>query len=121
MRLLADMHISPATVAFLRRLGHDVVRVSEIMPPNATDAAVVEEAARQDRVILTQDLDFTGIIALGRRTHPSILSLRLSSSRIEHINAVLERVLPSVESELAAGAVVSVEDGRVRLRALPLE
>jgi Domain of unknown function (DUF5615) len=31
MRLLADMHISPRTVAFLRSLGHDVLRVPELL------------------------------------------------------------------------------------------
>lgn len=120
MKLLADLHIAPATVDFLRRLGHDVVRVSEVLPANASDATIVTFAAGQQRVILTQDLDFAGIIALGRRTHPSVVSLRLSSSRIERVNAVLAKVLPAVEAELIAGAVVSVEDTRTRLRRLPM-
>jgi len=30
MRLLADIHISPRTVRFLRSVGHDVVRVDEV-------------------------------------------------------------------------------------------
>ena len=29
MRLLADRHIAPRTVQFLRQLGHDVARVSD--------------------------------------------------------------------------------------------
>ncbi len=121
MKLLADLHISPRTVEFLRTLGHDVARISEIMPHDAGDQAVVAGAARQHGVILTQDLDFSGIIALAGREHPCIISLRLSSSRIEHVNAVLQKVLPTVESDLAAGAVVSVEDTRIRLRRLPIE
>ena len=31
VRLLADMHIAPRTVVFLRSLGHDVVRVSDVL------------------------------------------------------------------------------------------
>lgn len=121
MKLLADLHISPRTVEFLRTLGHDVVRINEIMSPDAADQAVAAEAARKHRTILTQDLDFSSIIALGGRKHPSIISLRLSSSRIEHVNTVLQKVLPTVESDLAAGAVVTVEDTRIRLRRLPIE
>ena len=121
MKLLADLHISPRTVEFLRRLGHDVARINEIMSPDSSDQAVVAEAAKQHRVIVTQDLDFSSIIALAGRKDPSIITLRLSSSRIEHVNAVLEKVLPTVESNLVAGAVVTVEDARIRLRRLPIE
>ena len=37
MKLLADVHISPRTVRFLRDLGHDVVRSDEVLPANAAD------------------------------------------------------------------------------------
>jgi hypothetical protein len=36
------------------------------------------------------------------------------------VNVRLERVLPMVESDLAAGAIVTVEDARVRVRTLPV-
>jgi len=46
MRLLADMHIAPRTVRFLRSLGHDVVRVDELLSPTATDEAIMAAAVR---------------------------------------------------------------------------
>ena len=49
MRLLADMHIAPRTVAWLRSLGHDVRRVNERLPPTAADAAIVAAAIRDER------------------------------------------------------------------------
>ena len=64
MRLLADMHISPRTVEFLRTHGHDVVRVNEILPPQATDEEIVARADEDGRIVLTQDLDFSAIIAV---------------------------------------------------------
>ena len=47
-------------------------------------------------------------------------SVRLASSRIETVNARLEVVLPLVEADVAAGAIVTVEDVRVRCRLLPI-
>jgi predicted nuclease of predicted toxin-antitoxin system len=120
VRLLADLQISPRTVAHLRSRGHDVVRVTDVLPATASDEAIVEWARRDGRAILTQDLDFTAIVALSGRTDPSIVSIRLSSSRVEIVNATLDRVLPSIEPELAAGVLVTVEDLRVRSRGLPL-
>lgn len=89
MRILADVHIAPRTVAFLCSLGHDVVRVGDVTPADATDESIVQTAAAQDRAVLTQDLDFSAIVALSGRRTPSIISLRLASSRIEHVNVIL--------------------------------
>lgn len=120
MRILADVHISPRTVEKLLSLGHDVVRVGEMLSASSTDDEIVEEAVRDQRVILTQDLDFSAIVALSGRAAPSVLSLRLSSSRVENVNRSLERALPMIEADLDAGAIVTVEDARVRVRALPV-
>ncbi len=79
MKILADMHISPVAVQFLRDLGHDVVRVNEILPPDTSDKIIVETAVESKRVILTQDLDFSEIITFSGNTYPSLISLRLTS------------------------------------------
>jgi len=82
MRILADVNISPRTVEFLGTLGHDVVRVADALRPTAADEEIVVEAAREQRVILTQDLDFTALVALSGARGPSVMSLRLTSARI---------------------------------------
>jgi predicted nuclease of predicted toxin-antitoxin system len=120
MRLLADLHISPRTVKFLRSLGHDVVRVDDILPSTAPDEVIVARAIEERRTVLTQDLDFSAIIALAGKNVPSLISLRLSSSRVEHVNTVLQDVLPTVESDITEGAIVTVEDARIRSRRLPI-
>lgn len=82
MRILADVHISPRTVEFLRSLGHNTVRVSDALTPTAADVDIVAEADRDQRIVLTQDLDFSAIVALCGHAAPSVISLRLTSSRI---------------------------------------
>lgn len=59
VKLLADMNISPETVSFLAGLGHDVVRFDAVTSRDASDEALIELAARTDRVVVTQDLDFS--------------------------------------------------------------
>ncbi len=120
MRLLADVHISPMTVRHLNELGHDVVRVGEIMRSNAADREIVERAADDGRVVLTQDLDFSNIIALSGAQGPSLITLRLSDSRVGNVNRVLPTVLVQLESEISSGIVATVEDNRVRIRPLPI-
>ena len=121
MRLLADLHISPQTVQFLRRLGHDVIRVSDVAPPTLSDQDILALAVREHRAVLTQDLDFSRLVALSGTRHPSLISVRLSTARIERVNAALEQALPTLESAVQDGAIITVEDQRIRVRRLPLQ
>lgn len=114
------MHISPETVIFLRKRGHDVLRVDEVLPPTASDQSIIEEAAREHRAVLTQDLDFSALIAVSGASHPSIITLRLASSRVEHVNATLERVLPVLAEDIDGGTLITVEDHGIRKRSLPV-
>ena len=121
MRLLADLHIAPRTVQFLRHLGHDVARVSDLAPPTLPDAGIVSLAIRERRVVLTQDLDFSRLVALSGAREPSLISLRLSSSRIEHVNSVLQHALSNLDTIVLDGVIITVEDNRIRVRHLPLD
>ncbi|MCC7291243.1 MAG: DUF5615 family PIN-like protein [Phycisphaerales bacterium] len=121
MKLPADLHISPRTVAFLRKLGHDVVRVADIMDPRSTDAAIIARARGEGRTILTQNLDFSRIIAVSGQSSPSLVLLRLGSTRVEFVNAMLQRVLPQITQAVEIGSIVTVSDRRIRTRRLPLD
>ena len=64
-RLLANMNISPKTVEAPQQQGWDIVRISHLVPVNAPDQEILELARREDRVLITQDLDFSTLLALG--------------------------------------------------------
>lgn len=121
MKILADQHISPRTVEFLRALGHEAIRVSERMPANASDDAIVSLARQEGWVVLTQDLDFSVLIAAAGENRPSVVILRLASPRVERVNEVLRAALPKLAAAVAEGAIVTVEDARIRVRQLPIE
>ena len=89
-------------------------------PPTASDHEIVAEAVRDHRVILTQDLDFTAIVALSGLNVPSVISLRLSSSRVESVNDRLREILPVIEGDVDHGAIVAVGGSRIRTRQLPI-
>jgi hypothetical protein len=57
MRLLADENFPGAGATALRRLGHDVSWIGEVMR-GASDIAVLDLATRERRIILTFDKDF---------------------------------------------------------------
>lgn len=79
LRFLADMNLSPATVADLREQGWDILRVSQVLPMDTEDSEILEFARQQNRVIVTQDLDFSELVALGGYARPSLITPAYSS------------------------------------------
>lgn len=104
------MNISPKSVDALRRQGWDIVRVSEFLPVDASDEEILNFARQEGRVVVTQDLDFSAVLALGGHDRPSLITLRLSLSDPDSVTQKLREVAPRVEESLQEGSVVTIED-----------
>ena len=120
IRLLADMNISPKTVEALQGQGWDVIRVSHVMSMEAPDDRILSFAREERRVVITQDLDFSALLALGGYQEPSLVTLRLTVSDPETVTRRLLDVLPGLEDILQKGSAVTVDDLTVRVRSLPI-
>lgn len=121
MRFLADAGISPRTVEGLILAGHDAVHVRALQMHRASDASILDHATIDSRIVLTFDLDFGDILALGVRDRPSVILFRLSDERPAAVNRRLHAVLGEQATALATGALILVEDARYRVRRLPIE
>jgi predicted nuclease of predicted toxin-antitoxin system len=119
MRFLADAGVSPKTVDFLKQLGHDAVHVRTVGLARAADAELVDRARTDSSIVVTFDLDFGDILALGVLDKPSVIILRLTDERADSVNRHLAIVLAERVTELESGALILVEDARYRVRRLP--
>ncbi|MDZ7592761.1 MAG: DUF5615 family PIN-like protein [Rubrivivax sp.] len=120
MKLLVDMNLSPRWVDWLRDAGVDAVHWSALGAPSAPDAEILAHAASHGWVVFTHDLDFGTILAATTAGKPSVVQVRADDVSPEAIGAALVRALRQLESELADGALVTVDPKRTRLRVLPL-
>ena len=73
------MNISPQSVTVLRDEGWNILRVSEIMEPNTPDGKILAYSRRENRIIITQDLDFSKLLALGGFSSPTVINIRLNN------------------------------------------
>ncbi len=121
MKFLADMGISPKTAAFLQALEHDAVHLSDQGLDRLPDQDILEKALREGRILLTHDLGFGELVAASGATLPSVITFRLRNMHPDRVNGTLERILTQHVEALENGAILSVTEGRVRVRALPLE
>jgi len=121
LRFLADMNISPRTVTALKNEGWDIIRVSEVLPSNTSDADLLNYARKENRTIITQDLDFSALVALSGLDKPSLVILRLMTADPESITAKLISIIPQYQDLLLQGFTITIEDTSVRLHKLPIE
>ena len=121
MKFLADMGIATHTVYFLRSMGHDAVHLREEGLQRIGDDRIIRKAVHEGRVILTHDLDFTHLVALGGSGLPSVITFRLQDMRPESVERSLLECIDRLEEQLEKGALVSVTDRFIRARPLPVD
>lgn len=84
------------------------------------DAEIVETARRNDQVIVTHDLDYGDLLALGGRRQPSVIIFRLRISSPSNLSDRLRSAWEHIASFLPKGVIVVITDATVRVRLLPL-
>lgn len=115
MRFLLDQSTDARLVAYLRRLGHDAIRVGRDLPSGLTDLDVLAQAAMSEHVLITDDRDFGELVFRHRQPHTGVIYLRLGPDadlpfKIER----LEHVLTHHVGELRHFLVVTRHNVRIR-------
>ncbi len=120
MRFLGDMGVSQRVIDWLRAAGHDAVHLREEGLHRLPNGDIFQKGFAERRIVLTFDLDFGEILAGSAGRVVSVILFRLHDTRTEHVIDRLHTVLHQSSAELLAGAVVVVEEGRHRVRNLPI-
>ena len=115
------MNISPQTVSALQDLGYSIIRVSGILPANSPDRKILTRAKQDNLIVVTQDLDFSTLVALGGYIAPSLVTIRMSDSSPEKVTERLIQVLPQIKVILPLGYSIIIGDNHHRLRKLPFK
>ena len=99
MKFLVDMPLSPKTAEYLRSLGYDTIHLFEVSQERATDSEIIEMAKKQNRIILTMDIDFSTILAHTGASTPGVIIFRIRYATVERINSYLKTLLEKFASD----------------------
>jgi predicted nuclease of predicted toxin-antitoxin system len=69
--------------------------------------------------VITHDLDFGTILALTNWDRPSVVQIRSDDTSPESIGAIMARALAQSMADIEAGALLTIEPDRMRVRLLP--
>lgn len=114
------MPLSPELAQWLCAVGHDAVHANHLSMYRTSDPEILQFAARDDRVVITADLDFPRILAALGSDGPGLILLRGGNYSEAESRDCLRRVLMSVAQEELPTSIVVVNRERVRRRRLPV-
>lgn len=121
MKLLIDESLQHDLARILTDAGHDAVHVADLGLRGTTDDEVLSRAAADGRIVVSADTDFGTLLALSGAPGPSVVLLRRAGRRAADRARTLLAVLVLVDEQLSRGAVVTVEQTRLRIRELPID
>jgi predicted nuclease of predicted toxin-antitoxin system len=120
MKVLIDMNLSPRWVGEFARAGIEASHWSSLGGFSAPDQEIMAFARLNGYVVLTHDLDFGAILAATHGEKPSVVQIRAHDVSPDVIGRQVIVALSQMAAELEAGALLTVDPNRVRMRLLPL-
>lgn len=120
MKLLLDQGLPRTTAERLRERGIDAVHAGEVGLAAAGDAEILAFARRSERIVATLDADFHALLVREGAHGPSVIRLRIERPLAPVLTDLLPELLDRCREDLAAGAMISSDGRRVRVRRLPL-
>jgi predicted nuclease of predicted toxin-antitoxin system len=121
VKFLIDNNLSPLLADALKAAGHDAVHLRDLGMQAATDHAVLEHARADERILVSADTDFGGLLARSGTSTPSVILIRrLAGRRAAEQAVIILANLDQVAEDLTAGAIVVLHEDSLRVRRLPM-
>ena len=114
MKVLLDSCVWGGARGVVTASGHDVQTVADVWGADPGDHDILAWAFHEGHVLVTLDKDFGELAILRGAPHAGLVRLAGLSARTQGL-AIVE-VLANHGESLRAGAVITVEPDRVRIR-----
>ena len=114
MRLFLDQMFRVELAEQLRRLGHDVVRASEVGLSRADDADLLAQATADQRILVTLDGHFGDWAVLPLEEHPGVIRVKVHPTSTENVLRVLELLFAGSQPAQFPNHLVIASPSRVR-------
>ena len=116
MRFKVDENLHEDLVVALRREGHDAQTVYDEQLRGSPDAAIAEVCQREERVLVTLDLDFGNIREYPPEDYPGLMVLRVVDQSRPHVLQVFSQVFELLPRQPLSGHLWVISESGVRIR-----
>jgi predicted nuclease of predicted toxin-antitoxin system len=120
VKILIDMNLSPTWVEVFAK--HNIVSIhwSTVGDPRATDRTIMNWASANSYIVFTHDLDFSALLAATQTNRPSVIQVRTQDVLPANLENLIINAIAQFGAALEAGALITIDEARSRVRILPL-
>jgi len=115
MKLKLDENIDPRAKEILTQAGHDVLSMPEEALSGVSDDVLGAVASREERCLLTLDMDFANIFAYPPERYAGLVVLRHPHPTVKGLLNLVHQFTISLSSHNPRGQLWIVEPGRLRI------
>ena len=116
MRFKLDENLPIQFKRLFTESGHDAATVIDEGIGGVTDSELASVCLAEERVLVTQDLDFADIRTYPPPKHPGIIVFRLATQARDDVLQVAATLIEALVTASPIGQLWIVEDTRVRIR-----
>lgn len=114
MKLLFDENFEKTVVDHFRSQGYDIVYIGED-ESGTHDELIIQKAFQEERIIVTNDLDFGYLVFGSKRRHAGVVLFRLPGQKIEAKMRTLDFLFKHYHHQLSDSFTVIDRRG-IRIR-----
>ncbi|MBI3194537.1 MAG: DUF5615 family PIN-like protein [Ignavibacteriae bacterium] len=115
IQFLSDECTYFSTVELLRQHGHEVVTLNELGLLQSDDLVVIEEAQKQNRILVTRDKDFSNILNYPPKKYQGIIVLRMDAQDEDNVHSVFLQSIVNKTQEDFVGKLYVINKDKVRI------
>jgi predicted nuclease of predicted toxin-antitoxin system len=115
MRIKLDENLPAKLSVLLREFGHNVSTVDDEGLGGSPDPVIWQAAQREERFLITQDLDFSDLRAFAPGTRHGILLVRLHSPSRQALRDRIMAAFDTEDVEAWLGCFVIVSSRKIRV------
>jgi predicted nuclease of predicted toxin-antitoxin system len=120
VKLLVDMNLAPSWAERLALRGYESVHWSAVGAPTSPDVEILTWARDNGFVVITNDLDFSAILAATSGRAPSVVQVRMQDLLSDAAISTVASAFDTCRDEVETGALLSIDEAGARVRLLPL-
>ena len=121
MKFLFDENMPPSFCSILQDLGYEAIHVYDVNLNQTPDNEIVIFAQKHNYIIITNDLDFSRLIAVGNLAMPSIITFRMPQLNKTIFSEITTLNLADLIDALNEGSMITIDDKKIRIQTLPVK
>ena len=116
LKFVADECVGLPTITLLRNLRYSIITAVEANLRSKSDFEILKWAIKEERILITEDIDFANILLYPPKMHHGVIVLRFRHRLENEIHTTLTKLLKELKPVEFKESLIIVDADKYRIR-----